>query len=72
MLDFDLLICIYKPVLHHFLNCVVMFNRIFFLCHWIFFIKENLILLIFPFCFNIPLNDCSEVHVRSAILLVSL
>ena len=27
-------------------------------CRWIIFIKENLILLICPFCFNIRLNNC--------------
>ena len=41
-------------------------------CRWIIFIKENLILLICPFCFNIRLNNCLQLRVRSSILLVAL
>ena len=41
-------------------------------CRWIIFIKENLILLICPFCFNIQLNNCLQLRVRSSILLVAL
>ena len=39
---------------------------------WIIFIKENLILLLCPFCFNIPLSNCLQVRKRSSILLVAL
>ena len=41
-------------------------------CRWIIFIKGNLILLICSFCFNIRLNNCLQLRVRSSILLVSL
>ena len=41
-------------------------------CRWIIFIKENLILLICPFCFNIRLNNCLQLRVRSSILLGAL
>ena len=41
-------------------------------CRWIIFIKENSILLICPFCFNIRLNNCLQLRVRSSILLVAL
>ena len=41
-------------------------------CRWIIFTKENLILLICPFCFNIRLNNCLQLRVRSSILLVTL
>ena len=41
-------------------------------CRWITFIKENLILLICPFCFNIRLNNCLQLRVRSSILFVEV
>ena len=41
-------------------------------CCWILFIKENLILLISPFSFNIRLNHCLQLRERSSILLVAL
>ena len=40
-------------------------------CRLIIFIKENLIHLIYPFCFNIRLNNCLQVQGRSSILLVA-
>ena len=42
-----------------------------FWCRWIIFIKENLILLIFPF-FNIRLDDCLQLREISSILLNAL
>ena len=39
---------------------------------WIIFIKEILILLICPFCFNIRLNNSLQVRERSLVLLVPL
>ena len=39
---------------------------------WIIFIKESLILLICPFCFNIRLNNSLQVRERSLVLLVPL
>ena len=41
-------------------------------CRWIIFIKENLILLICSFYYNIRLNNCLQLRERSSILLVAL
>ena len=57
--------------LYYFLNSFAKFNKNFF-CRWIILIKENLILLICLFCFNIRLNNCLQLRVRSSTLLVAL
>ena len=72
MPDFHILICIQKPM-----ACITSSIDLLYLiktswCRWIIFIKENLILLICPFCFNIRLNNCLQLRVRSSILLVAL
>ena len=41
-------------------------------CRSVIFIKENLILFICPFCFNIRLNNCLQVREKSSNLLVAL
>ena len=69
MLDFDVLILM--------LACITSSIDLLYLiktswCRWIIFIKENLILLICPFCFNIQLNNCLQLRERSSILLVAL
>ena len=71
-LDFDVLIWIEKPM-----ACLTSSIDLLYLvktswCHWIIFIKENLILFIFPFCFNIWLNNCLQLRERFSILLVAL
>ena len=38
----------------------------------ILFIKEDLVLPIFPFCFNIRVNNCLQLRERSSILWVDL
>ena len=40
-------------------------------CRFIIFIEESLILLVYPFCFNIRLNKCLQLRERSSILLVA-
>ena len=72
MLAFDVLISIYKPM-----ACITSSTDVLYLiktswCHWIIFIKENLILLICPFCFNIRLKNCPQLRARSSIPLVAL
>ena len=72
MLDFDVFICIKKPM-----ACITSSTDLLYFiktswCHWIIFIKENLILLIYPCCFNIQLNNCLQLRVRSSVLLVAL
>ena len=64
-------LCLETNGLHYFVNRFVIFNKNF-LVPWIIFIKENLILLICPFCYNIRLNNCLQLKVRSSILLVVL
>ena len=66
MLCFNLYLETYG--LHYFVSRFAMFNKNFF----IIFIKENLILLICSFCFNIRLNNCLQARERSSILLVAL
>ena len=71
--DFDVLICIQKPM-----ACITSSIDLLYLikttswCSWVIFIKENLILLICPFCFNIRLSNCLQLRERSSILLVVL
>ena len=68
MLDFDVLICIYIRI-----ACITSSIDLLYLIRtswlrWIIFTKENLILLICPFCFNIRLDNCLQVRQRSSIL----
>ena len=58
MLDFDVLYCIQKPM-----ACVTSSIDLLYLiktsqCRWIILMKENVILFIWLFCFNIRLNNC--------------
>ena len=72
MLNFEVLICIYKPM-----ACITFSMDLLYLiktswCRWIICAEENFILLICPFCFKIRLNNCLQLQERSSISLVAL
>ena len=68
----DVLICIQKSMVCIFSSIDLLYLIKTSWCHWIIFLKENLILLICPFCLNIRLSNCLQLQERSSILLVAL
>ena len=72
MLDFDVLICIYKPMAYITSSTDLSYLIKTSWCRWIIFIKKILVLLICPFCFNIRLNNYLKLRVKPSILLVAL